>query len=162
MKFLADAMLGKLTRWLRLAGQDVVYIGNLEIPPKKQDDTLIEMAEKDKRTLLTSDIALHRKAKRSGIESVLVQGTDVASQLVHVSKQSGKDIKIDIRNSRCPVCNGTPKPVKKESVRNETPAAAFERHEEFWKCNNCGKIYWDGAHWKTIIKMAEKYEKMME
>lgn len=161
MRFIADAMLGKLARWLRLAGQDVIYIGDLHVPPEQQDDALIERAKSDNRALITCDVGLHRRAKRAGPESVFIRGSDVAEQLAQVSKQSGQDIRIDLRSSRCPMCNGEPSLVDKESIHDEVPAAVFEAHDEFWKCESCGKTYWEGAHWKTIIEMAERYEQMM-
>ncbi len=27
------------------------------------------------------------------------------------------------------------------------PAATLEREEEFWVCDTCGKVYWQGSHW---------------
>ena len=27
------------------------------------------------------------------------------------------------------------------------PVATLEREEEFWVCDTCGKVYWQGSHW---------------
>jgi len=153
-------MLGKLARWLRLAGQNVTYIGDYRVPAEKQDEILIEWAKDRNRTLLTCDIGLHRRAKRAGVRSVYIRGADVAEQLVQVSKQSGKKIQIDPRSSRCPMCNGNLILVGKESVRDEIPVSVLKTHREFWRCKSCNKVYWQGKHWKTIIEMAERCEKM--
>ncbi|MCK4405879.1 MAG: DUF5615 family PIN-like protein, partial [Hadesarchaea archaeon] len=92
MRFVADGMLGKLARWLRLAGHDVIYIGNLKVPASEQDDVLLELAKLKRRVLLTCDLALHRRAKRVGIRSAYVESDDVVEQLVEVSKRCGRRI----------------------------------------------------------------------
>jgi len=56
VKFLADGMLGKLTRWLRMLGQDVKYSVQLG------DDELLAMAKKEHRVLLTRDFELYQRA----------------------------------------------------------------------------------------------------
>jgi len=161
MKFIADGMLGKLTRWLRLAGQNVIYIGDLQVPAEEQDDILIEHAKNERRRLLTCDIELHRRAKKNGVKSVFIRGDDVAMQLVQLSRQCGQAIRIDLRNSRCPICNGELELTSKSDVKREVPPAVLKTHKEFWRCKSCGKTYWQGTHWKTIIEMAERYERML-
>ena len=46
MKFIADAMLGKLARYLRFLGQDTVYFG------RGEDSELVEVARTEERCLL--------------------------------------------------------------------------------------------------------------
>lgn len=57
LKFIADGMLGKLTRWLRMLGQDVEYSNNME------DSQLLTIAKEDDRTLLTRDFELYQDRK---------------------------------------------------------------------------------------------------
>lgn len=161
MKFIADGMLGKLTRWLRLAGQNVIYIGDLRVPAERQDDVLIEQAKNEKRRLLTCDIELHRRAKKNGIKSVFIRGDNVATQLVQLSRQCGQTVRIDLKNSRCPMCNGELELTPKSHIQKKVPSAVFKTREKFWRCKSCGKIYWQGTHWKTIAEIAERYERML-
>ncbi len=161
MKFIADGMLGKLTHWLRLAGQNVVYIGDLQVPAEEQDNMLIRQAKNESLRLLTCDIELHRRAKKNGVKSAFIRSDDVAVQLAQLSRQCGRTIQIDLRNSRCPVCNGELELAPKSDIKNEVPPTVFENHEEFWRCKSCDKIYWQGTHWKTIVEMAERYERML-
>jgi hypothetical protein len=162
MKFIADGMLGKLARWLRLAGHDVTYIGDLQAPPEGQDDVLLERAKLEGRTLLTCDLALHRRARKAGIKTAFIEAKDVVSQLAEVSKRSGKKIEIDPENSRCPVCNGMLEPANKEEVKGLVPESVIKTGREFWRCVECRKIYWRGRHWKTIIEMASRYTRMVK
>ncbi len=161
MKFVADGMLGKLARWLRLAGHDVTYIGDLRVPANEQDDVLLERAKLQRRVLLTCDLGLHRRAKRAGIRSAYVESNDVVRQLVEVSKRCGQKIEIKPENSRCPVCNGSLKLASKDDVKNLVPATVLKAQREFWRCGKCGKTYWHGTHWKTILEMASRYNQIV-
>jgi uncharacterized protein with PIN domain len=162
MKFIADGMLGKLARWLRLAGHDVVYIGDLEVPAGEQDDALLTISKEEGRVMLTCDIGLHRRARRAGVKSAFIQGSDLVGQLVQVSRRSGSKIEIRPENSRCPMCNGTLVGASREEVEGKVPANVLKAQSEFWRCLSCGKIYWQGSHWKTIVEMAERYNQMVE
>ncbi len=161
MRFIADGMLGKLARWLRLAGHDVTYIGDLKLAPEEQDDALIQMAKPEKRILLTCDLALHRRARRAGVMSTYIKSDDVVSQLAEISKRSGRKIKIVPENSRCPLCNGSLKSAEKQEVKGLVPETVLEAQREFWQCVRCKKIYWKGKHWKTIIEMAFRYNQVV-
>jgi len=162
MKFIADGMLGKLARWLRLAGHDVIYIGDLKVPAGEQDDVLLSLSRREDRVLLTCDIELHRRARRAGVKSAFIQGSNLVDQLVQVSRRSGSKIQIRPENSRCPMCNGMLEEAGKEEVEEKVPANVLEGQSEFWRCSSCGKIYWQGTHWKTIVEMAERYNQMVE
>ena len=162
MKFIADGMLGKLARWLRLAGYDVTYIGDLKIQAEEQDDVLLSLAREEKRVLLTCDIDLNRRARRAGLKSVFIQGSDLIDQLVEVSRRSGSKIQIQPENSRCPMCNGLLEEAGRGEIEGKVPATVLDNQNEFWRCSSCGKIYWKGSHWKTIVEMAERYNRMVE
>jgi hypothetical protein len=162
MKFIADGMLGKLARWLRLAGYDVTYIGDLGVPAEEQDKVLVARAKRGGRVLLTCDIDLHRRARKAGIRSAFVESSDVVGQLVEVSKRCGRTIRIRPENSRCPMCNGLLEAARKSDVKNVVPATVLKAQREFWRCKSCGKTYWKGTHWRTIVKMAERYTRMVK
>lgn len=162
MKFVADEMLGKLARWLRLAGHDVVYIGKLKLPPKRQDEKILEILSNEGGVLLTGDVVLYKRAAKSGLKSILIRETEIARQLVEISKLLGERIEIVPENSRCPICNGSLTPIEKSAVKNTIPEKVLIANDSFWRCNGCNKIYWKGKHWENIIETVKQYENMMK
>jgi uncharacterized protein len=144
VKFLADGMLGKLARWLRMLGNDVVFDVGLD------DAALLEAAKKEGRVLLTRDLELYKRAIAKGIDAYYVEGTSEGSRLAEVSKRYGAALEIDMDKSHCPVCNTPLKATPKEQLQGELEENTYTYYDKFWKCPNCGQIYWRGAHWKQI------------
>ena len=156
IRFIADGMLGKLSRWLRILGYDVKYMEN------ESDNKLIELAEKDRRILLTSDLQLLTKALKSGVEAFLVDGKNDAANLAKISEKFNLRLELDIQTSRCPICNSPLRMIPPSEVEGKVPYSTLRTYEEFWSCTNvdCQKIYWQGSHWKNIkekLKEAKKY-----
>jgi len=146
MKFIADGMLGKLTRWLRMLGQDVKYSKSLS------DEQLIETAKIEDRILLTRDLKLYQLARKQGVDTALIEGATKAEKLAGLAKRFNFKLEIDITVSRCPKCNTPIKPVSKDKILDKIPEATSTHYEEFWECPSCGQIYWRGSHWKRIEK----------
>ena len=69
MRFLCDAMLGRLARWLRAAGHDALLARDAQ-----QDRDLLETAAQEDRVLLTLDRAL--AGRRAGQGRVLLLGSE--------------------------------------------------------------------------------------
>lgn len=156
MLFLADGMLGRLTRWLRLLGCDVVY------KPDATDGTLIEAAEEGGRVLLTSDLNLYRRAMGKGVEAYLVDADEEALKLAKISKRFGISLTVNMESSRCPICNSPLKKEEKNVVECKISQKTLQRYRDFWVCANreCGKVYWQGSHWRMIdqtLKTARTY-----
>lgn len=156
LKFLTDGMLGKLTRWLRMLGQDVEYMGSMA------DRALIQKAKKANRVLLTRDLQLYRRAIARGAEAFLIESTNEAENLASLAKRFGFELEIDLKVSRCPKCNTQIRSVRKASVIDRIPESTSAYYNEFWECPNCKQIYWQGAHWKRIRKTLEEARKAME
>ena len=144
MKFLADGMLGKLARWLRMLGQDVIYSVQFD------DAQLLELAKAEQRALLTRDFELYKRAIARGIDAFYVEGKTESERLAEVSKRYGVSLVIDMEKSHCPVCNTPLKATPKEKLSGELEKNTFTYYDKFWKCPNCGQVYWQGAHWKQI------------
>jgi len=154
MKFLCDGMLGRFSRWLRLLGYDVEYLSDVS------DNRLIEAAKKERRTLLTCDLQLYRLSVARGVETYLVEGKTEAERLARISERFKIKLDVDTKISRCPACNSRIKPVKKEHLKGKIPPSVLKNYRKFWVCKGCGKIYWQGGHWRLIHKMLREAKRV--
>jgi len=160
VKFLVDSMLGKLARWLRMLGQDVAYNTQLE------DNELLNLAKKESLVLLSKDLELYQRAIARDIDAFFVEGKSEPERLAEVAKRYGIKLAIDMEKSHCPVCNTKLTATPKEQLSGELQKNTFTYYEKFWKCPNCGQIYWQGAHWRqisnTLNEAQAKLEKLKE
>jgi len=157
MKFLADGMIGRLARWMRLIGCDVEYLN--DIP----DDQLLRRAASMHRILLTCDVALYRNAVAKGVDAFLVSGKDQAEKLAKVAKRFDLPLEVNTNISRCPTCGSSIRKVPKAEIKGKIPSTTFKAYSEFWICNSqdCGKVYWQGSHWKKIDEVLTRANKLL-
>jgi uncharacterized protein len=144
VKFLADGMLGKLARWLRMLGQDVRY------STKLSDNELLELAKAECRVLLTRDFELYKRAVGRGVEGFYVEGKRESEQLSEVAMRYCLTLEVDMDKSHCPICNTKLEAAPKEQLKDKLEPNTYRYYDRFWRCPNCGQIYWQGAHWKQI------------
>jgi len=154
VKFIADGMLGKLTRWLRMLGQDVKYSTQFD------DAELIAVAEQEHRILLTRDSELYHRATVKGVNTLYVEGRTEAEKLAKLADRLNFPLVIDLNHSRCPRCNAEIRLTPKETIADEVEKNTFTYYNEFWKCIKCGHIYWQGAHWDGICATLEEAKKI--
>jgi hypothetical protein len=141
-KFLCDAMLGSLARWLRFFGFDTAYF-----PPGLPDARLAETARAEGRWLLTRD----RELAAIGPRTVLVRAETLDDQLVEVLSRLALRPADNLESSRCSECNGALLPVEKEEVSVTTPPYVFATAPRFRRCAGCGRVYWPGSHSARIL-----------
>ena len=143
MKFLVDAMLGKLAKWLRILGYDALYCRDLG------DEQLIGLAEAEGRVLLTGDEELWRQ--QGGI---FISSDDWREQLRELAEALGLDTSGVF--TRCIECNVPLERVGREEVEGEVPPYVLATQEEFGRCPQCGRIYWKGTHFQNALAEVEK------
>ena len=155
MKFLVDAMLGKLARFLRIFGYDTVYandlIGYFKIDPIP-DEKLIEFAHKNNRIIITKDYPLYNGYRS---KSLYLKGEGVYNYLNQLRQKINLDYEFSLEKARCSVCNSKLKKVdNKNSIKEHVKHATFKNYNEFFQCNNsnCQKVFWNGPHIADIIK----------
>lgn len=147
LTFIADAMLGKLAKWLRILGYDVVY------EPFISDDGLIARAIQGHRIILTMDRKLTER--KSAKNSLLIRSPYYREQLkqvitaYHVGYQSGIF-------TRCLPCNTQLVRIDKEQVKDKVPPYVYSTHDEFDVCPQCNRLYWSGTHRVKMLEMLEE------
>ena len=152
IKFLADSMLGRLAKWLRIFGYDTTYVAC------SKDSFLILTARKENRILLTRDTRLIQK--RNICDFLFIKSDHWDEQLVEIIK--GLKLNIQLNShlfSRCSICNTPTLTVDKKNIQPYVPPYVFRSNSDFVYCPFCNKYYWKGTHWK---KMNQKIKKIIE
>jgi uncharacterized protein with PIN domain len=141
-RFILDVHLGKLGRLLRMLGFDLLY------RPDFEDPEIVDIASAEKRIILTRDVELLKA-------TAVTHGYWVRS--ISPNKQVGEvlerfDLHSQIRPfRRCMVCNESITSVEKESVIQSLPEKVREKHDEFYRCAGCEKVYWKGTHYQEMM-----------
>lgn len=145
-RFIADAMLGRLARWLRLLGFDCAFQHDIA------DEVLVRYAVQEGRIVLSRDRALPEEWRIAGIH--LVAAEKVRDQLSEVVRAF--DLAPEIRLlSRCSQCNAPLAPAALADVAPQLPPRVLERHDTFSSCPECGRVYWEGTHTDRIRRVVD-------
>ena len=139
--FIADCHLGKLAKYLRLMGFDTLYFNTID------DNDLIELANSQKRIILTRDRALH---ERESAPTFYLESIDNLEQLQALNKEFFiKEYKL---TSRCIICNTKLQNVEKSEIEARIPQKVKLYFSEFEICKTCDRIYWSGDHYKRMMR----------
>ncbi len=146
-RFVVDVNLGKLARWLRLLGFDTIYRNDLD------DPELVRIAADEERILLTRDRRLlHHKAVSHGY---WVRAVDPEQQVAEVVRRF--QLEGSIRPfHRCLACNGLIHPVAKDRIEHRLEPKTRRYYDEFYQCDQCGKVYWKGPHFARLVEAVER------
>lgn len=145
-KFLADAMLGKLARWLRILGYDTAYERVIA------DDELIRRVLREGRWLLTRDRYLAQRRVLRG-RLTLLYSDDVVDQLRELASDQRLELKLGPETaSRCAACNARLIPVPKSQAVQEVPPFVAIEQDAFARCPQCGRLFWPGSHWQRLTR----------
>ncbi len=142
-RFLCDAGLGGLARWIRAAGYEARWIPDID------DDDLVREAQEGNETILTTDsMLMERRLLRDAIvPAVFVPPTmKPFDQLTAILEE----LKLPLRETRCMACGGKLNPVSKEAMRERIPPRTFRWLDDYFVCEACGKLFWHGTHWQRI------------
>lgn len=148
LKFAVDSMLGKLAKWLRIMGYDVIY------SPMIEDDYLMWLSSIEGRIVITRDTKLFKKI--GTINSFFVKSDKLKEQVLEIIKGFGLNPEDNVF-SRCVNCNTKLTQLPKGKASGLVPEYVFLNCEEFYFCASCKKVYWDGTHTANMKKMIDSF-----
>jgi len=150
MRFLCDAMLGGLVRWLRAAGYD-----SLLAEGSWRDHELVERCAREQRVLLTKDRELGLRAFET-VRVLLLAGRDLDGH----ARELREMLAVDWQHApftRCLVDNAaleTAEPHHRERVPPTSRGVAAPLR----RCPSCGRLYWPGGHVRRMERRLAQWQ----
>jgi uncharacterized protein with PIN domain len=147
-KFILDVHLGKLAKYLRMAGLDTLYENYYT------DSEIVKISKKEKRIILTRDIGILKfKDIRYGYWIRSQNPTEQFGEIVR---------RFDLPTYfkpfyRCINCNGLIRKTTKKSVLNILQPKTRKFYHEFYQCESCNKVYWKGSHFDKMVSFIDNY-----
>ncbi|WP_235893969.1 Mut7-C ubiquitin/RNAse domain-containing protein [Oceanidesulfovibrio indonesiensis] len=139
--FLADVNVGGLATQLRVLGFDTFYDNTLT------DAEAAQMAEEERRIVLTRDRALLKRSKV--VWGRLLRSGETEEQLLETLRFFGLAPPY-ASFTRCARCNEPLVPVDKKDVLHRLEPKTRKYYEKFTMCPSCGRIYWAGSHYERL------------
>lgn len=135
MRLAVDRNLGRLARWLRLLGLDVVSLPLLE-PPQ------LLRAAGDRR-LLTRVRSLRGRA-------VVIEADRLEQQLPEALRKLGLRVDLSRLGRRCSRCNAELEEISPAEAAPFVPEHVLHQQRSFRRCPRCHRLYWPGTHWERM------------
>jgi hypothetical protein len=145
MRFVCDAMLGKLARYLRLLGFDAVYAES----PGALDR--LRAADRD-RILLTR----RRRGPAGFTRIVRIESEITREQLREIKGLIKPWIRRENVCGRCIECNEELIGVERADVESLVPEFVFHTSTRFKTCPSCRRVYWEGTHTRGIAALLKE------
>jgi len=143
MRFVCDSTMGKLARFLRMAGFDTAYV--------KEDNLARVLAiSKEENRLIVS-----RNSKYLGLQ--------LASNFYHLTADEPLDqlrklvsdlqMQLDEKRflTRCLQCNELLEKIATEKVLERLYDFVARTQQEIFVCPRCDKLYWHATHARAMI-----------
>jgi uncharacterized protein with PIN domain len=147
-RFVVDKTLGRLARWLRIVGCDVLYGSNFS------GRGLLAAARRDGRIVLTRN----RRLARQEVEPPLL--VVAADRFREQLRQVIAAFEIDPTAAlfrRCVDCNAELAEVDREAVQGEVPEFVLATQKHFRRCPHCRHVFWDATH---VARVRSELERM--
>lgn len=147
-RFILDEHLHRLASWLRIFGFDTL------LDESWDDPDLAEVSALENRILLTRDVGLLKRARV--IHGAFVREIHPENQVMEI--MSRFRLTPWVRPfERCPVCNGLVTTVAKSAIEHRLQPATRENYDEFFRCEDCDRIYWRGSHYARMSERLARF-----
>lgn len=147
--FVADATLGKLGRYLRLAGFDSL------LDTRRPDARHLAALAGGRRIVLTRSV----QVKQSLLSPRLIfiehnHPREQIRQVMAVLDLHRRDLN---PMTRCAECNCLLEILPKSDVLGRVPEYIFQNQTRFYGCRRCKRVYWAGSHARRWLERMEAW-----
>jgi uncharacterized protein with PIN domain len=148
VRLVADAMLGRLAKWLRVMGYDTHYQSSYR-------EGIIPLLIQEGRVLLSRD---GRSIGRYGEAAVPVRSNHLRGQLQEVRTNLPLTFSRSGWFSRCLICNLPLQTAPLDRAQVNTPDYVFHEYAGAIRyCPSCGRYYWPGSHRHQMRRQLEAW-----
>jgi uncharacterized protein with PIN domain len=137
IRFMVDGNVGRLARYLRMAGFDTLY------DPAWDDREILTRLRSDSRILLTRNFDLLKR--KQIVFGRYIRAILPIEQLREILVLFGKG-EAPPSFIRCLECNTLLQPVAKQDILHRLEPLTRQYYTTFHLCPGCDKIYWAGSH----------------
>jgi len=144
MKFLVDAPLGGLAKWLRFLGLNarLTVLRPEQLPPPNADTVIL---------------TTNRRLGKAGRPDLLVlAGGGPEEQLREVVGRLSLTRRQLRPLSRCVRCNARLRELPREEAASRVPEHILITQKDFYLCPACDRVYWPGSHVAGISRSLEE------
>ncbi len=139
-------MLGTLAKKLRMFGFDCMYNSSID------DESIISLAKIESRVIITMDSNLAINAMKRDILVIKPESHTEKEQLIEIAKKMNFK-KFELQYSHCSLCNGKLNIILEDQILEKIPPMIRRHTRNFWQCDECMHIFWEGSHIKNMKKL---------
>lgn len=143
MRFVCDSTVGKLARWLRMAGFDTAYVKEENIP------RVLTLSKEENRVILTRNSQLTGLSLAANL--LLLRADDPVEQFRRLAIDLNLRLDESSFLTRCLECNEPLTEVDKNAVRSRLYDYVARTQERILICRHCDKLYWHATHAQAMI-----------
>ena len=147
IRFLADCMLGRLAKWLRVMGFDTHY------QPFYKEGVINNLVHAGRMLL-----SRHRSVINRYSSSMLILSDHVKEQLQEIQREGYFRGEWPKWFTRCLICNTPLKNVSIEDALENIPEYVFYQTVKRVRfCPSCTQYFWPGSHKDRMINQLEEW-----
>lgn len=148
LRFVAESTLGRLCKWLRMAGFDTLY--DRRVP---EEARLLTVALHQDRMVLTRTRRIF--SRLTSQHAVFIKYNNPREQIRQVIDTLGVQPEDLHPLTRCLACNAALVPCARESVQGRVPEYIGQTQQTYRICPECNRLYWPGSHARRCLEMIE-------
>jgi hypothetical protein len=146
-RFVADAMLGRLAKWLRVLGYDTHHQSHYP------QDTIKRLVHEGRKLLSRRVETVERYP-----DALLIRSDHLSEQLQQMKEEGNLTAERSNWFTRCLRCNAPLRGAVAHNARENVPEYVFyENIAGIRFCPSCGRYFWAGTHRERMKRQLEQW-----